>query len=362
MVYTYSGLYNLTSAGISVVKGERNATNKDLLEYFEILDKLSSRDLVGNSARDAISQFVSQFVETDEFLMILDGSLNIGMNASSINKAIPDLISKFSVILAKKYEGKLFMNTLASQKFDGVRCIAIKKNGKTTMYSRTGKEYKNFDLIRDQINALIDDDFVMDGEVVLNKGNESGLSIHFQPLMEIIRKKDYKITECIYLIFDMMSIDDFYGKKKSSYADRNMCYDVPTSGYLLRVHQFYVTDIDDLWQMAVLNCWEGLMLRNADAPYEGKRTNNLLKMKMMQDDEYTIIDVNEGGGKYAGMMGSITVLVDGCAVNVGSGFSDHDRKEMWNNRQFIIGQVATINYFEKTKDGSLRFPVFKCIR
>ena len=31
-------------------------------------------------------------------------------------------------------------------------------------------------------------------------------------------------------------------------------------------------------------------------------------------------------------------------------------EEIWANREYLIGKLATVKYFEKTTDGSLRFP------
>ena len=49
-----------------------------------------------------------------------------------------------------------------------------------------------------------------------------------------------------------------------------------------KLEMSYVTDEKDALRRldeAVANGWEGYMIRNADAPYEGKRTRALLKMK-----------------------------------------------------------------------------------
>ena len=49
-------------------------------------------------------------------------------------------------------------------------------------------------------------------------------------------------------------------------------------------------------------------------------------------------------------------------VNVGSGFSDDNRTEFWNNRDSIIGQIVEVraDAVTQNQDGtySLRFPRF----
>ena len=39
--------------------------------------------------------------------------------------------------------------------------------------------------------------------------------------------------------------------------------------------------------------WEGVMLRK-DAPYKGKRSNDILKVKKMHDEEYIVKDIEYG--------------------------------------------------------------------
>jgi DNA ligase-1 len=53
-------------------------------------------------------------------------------------------------------------------------------------------------------------------------------------------------------------------------------------------------------------------------------------------------------------------------VNVGSGFSDVQREDFWQNRAKLVGMLAEIRADAVSKDSegnySLRFPRFKCFR
>jgi DNA ligase-1 len=124
---------------------------------------------------------------------------------------------------------------------------------------------------------------------------------------------------------------------------------------------------------AVENGWEGYMIRKADAPYEGKRTRALLKMKKMHDEEYTVKSIETGPfrmiDKSTGLEKTIETLTNiiidhkGNDVSVGSGFSLEERSRYYENPNLIIGKEITVQYFEKSKDKdgieSLRFPVVK---
>ena len=98
---------------------------------------------------------------------------------------------------------------------------------------------------------------------------------------------------------------------------------------------------------AVENGWEGYMIRRADAPYEGKRTRALLKMKKMHDDEYVVKDIEVGPfrmiDRESGLEKTIETLTnviiehEGNQVSVGSGFSLEERSRYYNEPSLIIG-------------------------
>ena len=80
-----------------------------------------------------------------------------------------------------------------------------------------------------------------------------------------------------------------------------------------------------------------------------------------------VVDVVEGDGRLKGTLGALVVEFKGNTVNVGSGYSDRQRTEIWNNREDIIGRIIEVKYKEITKDKntgleSLQFPVFVQIR
>lgn len=364
LIYTYdpTRTYGVRSTTLYYGYGEKVATNRDLDEFCKILDNLSMRDLTGNKARETLEIFISQFAEADEFIKILDGSLDIGIGKTGINKAIPKLISVFKVTLAKKYkwDSKIpFDQCCVSQKFDGVRCIIIRQGKMVQFVSRTGKHFRTLDALKPEILKMPYDNFVLDGEII--RGDGTGK--YFQELMKEIRKKDYTMNDFTYQVFDIMSVEDFYGKTKTPYLSRQFYYEYEDSDHIKHVYQTVVykpEHLDTMWEEAMNKGWEGLMLRNGMSPYEAKRTSNLLKMKAMQDEEFEVMGYQEGSGRLKNSLGSVGVNVGGKTVWVGSGFSDVDRDTIWRTKP--IGVKVTIQYFEKTKDGSLRFPVFKSFR
>jgi DNA ligase-1 len=52
----------------------------------------------------------------------------------------------------------------------------------------------------------------------------------------------------------------------------------------------------------------------------------------------------------------------GVVFQVGSGFTDAQRREIWDNQSAYLGKMATVKYQEFSALGVPRFPVFKGFR
>ena len=83
-----------------------------------------------------------------------------------------------------------------------------------------------------------------------------------------------------------------------------------------------------------------------------------------------VIGVEEGTGRNEGRMGALVCKgIDDSReilVNVGSGFSDKLRCDIWQSDTNVIGQLVEVRADaitqNKDKTYSLRFPRFKCFR
>lgn len=105
--------------------------------------------------------------------------------------------------------------------------------------------------------------------------------------------------------------------------------------------------------------YEGMMYRDASAPYgfsmnctnKENRWGCLLKRKDWLDDEFVIVNVELGMGKYANVVGSLVLCTsDGIMFCAGSGLSDIERHEYMDNPP--IGRLARIRY-EVLSDGGI---------
>ena len=359
------------------------------LKLFDVLDALKNREVTGHDAIKLINTFVEGTAYGELIYKIIDKDLDIRVGASTINKAVPNLIPTFKVVLAQEYKGKCDWNDewFASRKLDGVRCLAITdEDGKCTLYSRMGKELTTLDKVKDAIEATGIINTVFDGEICLvdEKGDED-----FQGIMKQLRRKDHQIKNPAYMVFDMLSRKEFINCKGDELLEnrlhklRSWCpemnYDRDDNGELIHLNilrnteQIIINGDDHLetWNtIAEANNWEGVMLRK-NVGYEGKRTKNLLKVKKFHDAEYEVIDfdiddhevVRDGKSETMKMLAQVWIEHKGHRVKVGSGWSQEQRLQYMDGS--IVGKIITVQYFEETKNDkggiSLRFPTMKMV-
>jgi DNA ligase-1 len=102
---------------------------------------------------------------------------------------------------------------------------------------------------------------------------------------------------------------------------------------------------------------EGVMIRNPNSRYERKRSKNILKVKIFEDAEATVIDHLPGKGRHEGRLGGcICTWTDERnerTFHVGVGFTDAER-----DNPPKIGDIITFEYFGLTDGGAPRHPKY----
>jgi len=303
-------------------------------------------------------------------------TLRLGCDSKTVNKAIPGLIPVWEVQLGSGYEKLKLKNNewfSLSQKLNGNRCSFYK--GK--LLSRQGKEFHGFDHIISDLNCLGVDRFY-DGELI--RKNTDGISDgeNFRIGTGIINS-DLEIKDEIkFVIFDTFPESEFdKGESKDTYKKRQESLEsikqiiAEKALHNIEVVNMIYQGIDqskimELLDYAVTNDWEGLML-NKDSKYKCKRTSDLIKIKRFYTMDLEVINVLEGDGRLKGTLGALVVKYKDNTVNVGSGFDDKTRQDLWLNKDKLIGRIVEVKYKEITKDkktglASLQFPIFIQLR
>ena len=349
---------------------------------FEMLNELSNSNI-----NDNLRMFVYYYLNKvwsnykELLIRVITKDLRIGCNIKNINKAIPNLIPTFGVMLAESYfkqkedyiDGREFIVT---QKLDGNRLLITKENDEIKFYTRQGKQMSGLKQIEEDMK-LLPSGYAYDGELIAANPNNLPSDELFRITMKESRKKGDKYG-LIFNCFDIIPLDDFRKGisnieccKRKELLHEILSSQTPTLKYVVEVPILYRgTDesrIIDLINWAKDNQMEGIMINLSDGKYECKRSKAILKGKVFQEVDLLVIDYQEGEGNLKGTLGSLVVNYKGNKVSVGSGYTLEERKYIWNNKEDIVGKIITVQYFEESKDSktnlvSLRFPVFKTIR
>lgn len=98
---------------------------------------------------------------------------------------------------------------------------------------------------------------------------------------------------------------------------------------------------------------EGIVVRNPNAPYERKRSSQILKLKTDYDEECTVIAHHKGKGQFENVMGSLTCQNHRGEFKIGSGFNFNEREN-----PPPIGSTITYKYRGLTNSGKPRFATY----
>jgi len=367
-------------------------------EFVDLLENLSLRKITGNAARDAIQDLAEQFdsEEWNTFLApVLRRDLRAGLTENTINKICKNTkfeIPVFSCQLATNCEGRPEMKGIKrlEPKLDGVRMLLMvipgASEGLTTIcFSRNGKTFENFTHIEEQIRdnwlklvrkaattSNLSMGFVLDGEVIGNS---------FQELMRQARRKTgVQAEDSVYNVFDILPLEAFreghwntqLEKRIRILDDMRPIIDTMPNVELLphiMVDLDTAAGKDQLERYAKDNVnagFEGIMIKEMEAPYICKRSTDWMKWKPTITVDLEVVGMEEGTGRNVGRLGALICsgIDDGkeITVNVGSGFSDKDRDDYYLNRNIILGRTAEVmcDIITQNSDGtySLRFPRF----
>ena len=359
--------------------------------FQDLAHDLNARVLTGHAARDAIQLCMD--VATQEqwngfYRRILIKDLRCGVSEKTVNTVAkkagkPEYaVPVFTCQLAHdsaNHEKKMVGTKQIEVKLDGVRVITfVKPNGVVEMFSRNGKQFHNFGHICEQISQVVKSKpfvgpMVLDGEV---------MSANFQDLMkQVHRKENVAANDAVLHLFDIIPAG-FFRKgswDKPQHERSQMVKDWVDANQTelpnVAVLDWETLDLNtqegqsrfvELNKAAVDGGYEGVMIKDVDAPYECKRSHSWLKAKPFIEVSLEVVDVEEGTGRNEGRLGAVVCSgVDDereITVNVGSGFSDDQRTEFYSVRDLLLGQIVEVraDAVTQNQDGSfsLRFPRF----
>ena len=251
-------------------------------------------------------------------------------------------------------------------KLDGVRCLFTKDGA----FSRTGKQFMNVKHIEESLKDYFEQNpaMVLDGELY-----NHNLRNDFEKIISLVRKQKptdedrseaRRLTQYHVYDYTNTSMNNMVNYKYR--LNQLTCSDIYTSSihYVESRRVKSMKQAKDFHIRKLAEGYEGSILRT-NTPYKHGRSWGLMKFKDFHDAEATIVDYQEGKGKRLGTIGKFIMQDDdgnvfGCPP--GKGYNYSDMKCILENIHKYMGQQATFTYFERTKAGSYRHPLFKTLR
>ena len=334
--------------------------------FINLLDRLSSRTVTGNAARDEVISFFENCDTEDapiyKKVLLKDA---IGIGAATVNKVLPKHIPEFKVMLAPSQLPNLTdLNypLYVQPKYDGFR--AIYKEGK--FYTRSGLIYPNTNLENYFKDLIGINNYVLDGELYIHNKP-------FEEMSKVLNADSAVIPDNLkFYVYDCLPIKDWQNQStKLSYVDRLKLVRSIVNDTVANYSKVIDSPTDlvespsevvEIYKKYLKNGYEGCMLKSQEGKYQWKRTTlksgEMIKLKPFETLDLKVTGIFDGEGKYEGKAGGIIVDYNSTPVSVGSGFDDITREEISKQPDNYIGKIAEIKYFEETDEGSLRFPIF----
>ena len=284
--------------------------------------------------------------------------------------------SKTGELKTKKILGK---NITVTLKLDGYRYKVVKQDNDINIYTSSGKLDNNLVEIIEEAKSLPNG--VYDGEMIAH-GDFKDSTARFNATTKILGKDGEK-KNIDFICFDYIEdINAFFNYEEYKVPRYERLIDlyktlnnldlkyiqlVPIYMNNVLVEEETVDIIMNMYEKAIAQGEEGLVIDIADASYVRAKGTSMFKLKPEISGDFKVIDVVEGKGKDAGRLGAFIIEYKDNLVHVGSGLTDAIREEVWTDPNKYIGKLIEVVYFGETKDEktgllSIRLPRFKRFR
>jgi DNA ligase-1 len=372
MVKTYPTLYSRTSTGATQIwfmeqDGHKYRSTSGQLDGQKIVaewTEAEGKNIGRSNETSAVAQALSE----------IDAKYKKQLKTGYF-KDIKDIDEEqyFQVMLAKSYED--YADEIDWSKGVGIQ---IKYNGgrivarKDGLWTRKGEKYISIPHIEDALKPFFQKfpDAVLDGE-----GFNYDLRERLNEIMKLLRKTVHvtaadlqRSKELIrFYVYDGFGMSNKSGRislQSDHYLIRKMaidnaffapCFAERYDGIIGKVPTWVVNskaELEKRYQKFLDERHEGAIIRILDQPYENKRSRYLLKYKPVDDDEFEVVSIQDGDGKFANRASTITCKrLDHKTYADGSNQFDATFKgtneeaiECWDNRQDFVGRKITIYY------------------
>jgi hypothetical protein len=334
------------------------------------LQALADREVTGHAARDYLQTVLENLHGDDAKVIerIIAKDLRCGVQASTANKIWPGLVAQYPCMLAETPTEKLLAKVkwpaYLEVKYDGMRANIICRDSRTPeIRSRSGNLVDLLGIVESEFAFARNYNCVYDGELIVVDENEEPLPRKTSNGL-LTKAQRGTMTEEIakqvrVVLWDRIPYDKFLvGFDSTELFDRLLMLaadlDLANPAKITRATSYAVHSLEEAQtktgEMIAVGL-EGGILKNIDAPWEDKRSQNLLKFKSEKEADLLCVGIRPGTKKNEGKIGALVCQSsDGLVeVGVGTGLNDEDRAQP---PDFYLGKIISIVYNERIVDKS----------
>jgi bifunctional non-homologous end joining protein LigD len=275
------------------------------------------------------------------------------------------------------------------RKFDGERCIAFRNGDRTRLRTRNNKDLNStYPEVVDAIQGQIAENFVVDGEIVAFEGAVTS----FSRLQERLQIKDRREAEespvsVYYYIFDLMYLEGHDICNLPLHTRKSLLKYLIHFKDPLRFSEHRDETGLECYREACRKGWEGVIAKRAESRYLHKRSQDWLKFKCVNEQEFVIGGYSEPQGSRTGFGALLLGYYEGGSLRyagkVGTGFDDRTLQDLYGELSrrertdspfeddtgskkgihFVDPDlVCEVGFTEWTGEGKLRHPRFLGMR
>jgi DNA ligase-1 len=369
----------------------------DWAELEDIQRSLAERRVTGKEAQKWLTQMYAALdVPSRDLLgLLIKRSIGASVGDTMVLKTWPDLYfippyQRCSLLDAKARErfGKL-KRFYVQTKADGSFAYVVKRlDGTVDVITRQGSKYPQWfaeHIAKDvPVGSVIVGELLVDEKQDVEGWGEAKYHLDRKTangLLNSALKDGEKFDLTRYSVYmqawDMLTQEEFEaGKSDECMINRYARLDYflgEAPAHITSVGHWEVSSLEEafaIYQEHLQRGLEGCIIKDPDSLWKDGTAKDIVKLKIKFMVDMRCVDMYEGEGKAAGMLGGIYIQSEdgGIYCGCGSGFNDADRKFFWENRSSIIGFIVEIEANDITqsrderKKPSLSLPIFCGVR
>lgn len=352
------------------------AFNKLDLRHCE--SEFAKRNVTGNDAKLAMRRWMEdqatmEDVELCRMLLLKDIRAKVGVTL--VNKVWPNLCVDVPYMrcslpdektLKKFNTGETF---IVQTKGDGMFASLV-LNNEALLFTRNGNKFPQW--VAEYVSEGLDDNlWVYEGELICVKNSEILSRKESNGILNSVMQGGElpKNVSIRYFVWNRIPVFDWKaGKSSNTYTDyfkslratlenslpKNISLiDYKLCGSLADAYNFN--------QEQLAKGLEGSIIKTLSHKWKNGTSKGCLKLKIEAEIDLIWYDSTEGTGKAAGMLGAMR-LRSSCGsvvVDCGTGFTDAQRKELWEHRHNLHGKVVSVKANDLlSKEGSDKMSLF----